>query len=130
MIGLRGRTAFEQQRVRRKARQANITSLGHAAAAIRLAARRSIRKRKGRSARGTPPHTRTRRLRVSIVYAVDKARRMALIGPSHRIVGIAGAEHEHGGRWRRERFPQRSFMLPALVRTSPRLPKHWAASVR
>lgn len=130
MVGMRAKTKFDQQKVRRKVRQGNITSLGHAAATIRLTAKGSIRKRKGKAPEGSPPHTHKKRLKASILYAIDKAREMALIGPSHRIVGIAGAEHEHGGKWRDESFPQRSFMVPALKKTSPRLPKHWAGSVR
>lgn len=129
MIGVKARTKFDREKLRRKARQGNIKSLGHAAATIRLTARRSIRKRKGPSAKGTPPHTRTKRLPSSILYYVDKTRQMALIGPSQRIVGIAGAEHEHGGKWRKERFPKRPFMFPALQTTAPRLPRHWAGSV-
>jgi len=129
MIGIKARSRFDREKVRRKAKQGNIRTLGHAAAVIRLTAKRSIRKRKGPSPKGTPPHTRTKRLPSSILYSVDKTRDMALIGPSRRIVGIAGAEHEHGGKWRRERFPRRPFMFPALEKTAPRLPKHWAGSI-
>jgi len=129
MIGMQARTKFDSQKVRRKAKQGSIKSLGHAAATIRLTAKRSIRKRKGPSPKGTPPHTRTKRLPSSILYCVDKTREMAVIGPSRRIVGIAGAEHEHGGRWRQEQFPRRPFMFPALEKTAPRLPRHWAGSV-
>jgi len=129
MIGMGVRSRLDQKRVHRKARQGSIKSLGHAAAVIRLTAKRSIRKRKGPAPRGSPPHTRTKRLPSSILYVVDKTRGMALVGPSRRIVGIAGAEHEHGGRWRRERFPRRPFMFPALEKTAPRLPKHWAGSI-
>lgn len=129
MIGMGARTRFHHQKLRRKAKEGNVRSLGHAAAAIRLTARRSIRKRKGPAPEGSPPHTHTKRLPSSILYLVDKIRQAALIGPSHRIVGIAGAEHEHGGKWREERFSRRSFMFPALQKTAPRLPRHWAGSV-
>jgi len=126
---MKARTKFDHQKLRRNAKQGNIRSLGHAAAAIRVTAKRSIRKRKGPAPQGSPPHTHTRRLPSAILYRVDKTRQAALIGPSARIVGVAGAEHEHGGRWRKERFPRRPFMFPALAKTAPRLPTHWAGSV-
>ncbi len=130
MIGFKFRCSFERQKVHHKVKQGNIRSLGHAAATIRLVAKRSIRKRKKPAPRGSPPHTHTRRLPRSILYAVDKTRQMAAIGTSRRMIGLAGAEHEHGGRWRKESFPKRSFMFPALQKTAPRLPRRWAGSVR
>jgi len=130
MIGFKARTKFNAQELRGKTKQGCVRSLGHAAAVIRLTAKRSIRKRKRASSPGRPPHTHTKRLPSAILYRVDKTRQVALIGPSARIVGIAGAEHERGGRRRKERFPRRPFMFPALEKTAPRLPKHWAGSVR
>ncbi|HID74469.1 MAG TPA: hypothetical protein EYP56_00555 [Planctomycetaceae bacterium] len=129
MIGIKARSRFDGRRLRKKAKQGHIKGLGHAAAVIRLTAKRSIRKRKGPSPKGSPPHTETKRLLSSILYAVDKTHERAVIGPSRRIIGIAGAEHEHGGKWRRERFPKRAFMFPALEKTLPRLPRHWAGAI-
>jgi len=60
---------------------------------------------------------------------VDKTREMALVGPSYRIVGIAGAEHEHGEKFRDQRLPRRPFMFSALQKTAPRLPPHWGRSI-
>lgn len=130
MIGLRVRTKSEVRRVKRKAQQRTFTSLGHAGAAIRLTARRSIRRRKTASAPGQPPHTRRGQLRRSIAYAVEKARQRVLVGPDAAFVGPSGAAHEFGGRIRRERFPKRPFMGPSLEKMRPRLPKLWANSIR
>lgn len=130
MIGYRVRTRSDVAKVIRKARRNNPTSLGHAAALIRLSARHSIRTSKKPAARGQPPHTRGRkRLRNAVLYFVDKRRETALIGPSHRIAGISGGEHEHGLDWRKP-MDERPFMGPALKKESPKLPKQWEGFVR
>ena len=53
-----------------------------------------------------------------------------VIGPDVESFGTAGKAHEHGGRYRHERYPKRPFMGPALEKIKPRLPKLWAGSVR
>jgi phage gpG-like protein len=116
--------------VRRRAKAGAITGLGHAAAAIRLTARRSIRKRATPSQEGQPPHTKAGQLRGAIVYAVEKQHARAVIGPSYERMADAAGAHEHGGRFRGDDFPARPFMGPALENIAPRLPKHWAATVR
>ena len=130
MIGLTARTKDETDTVLRKAQKASIESLGHAAAVIRLTARRSIRQRPGPSPAGKPPHTHTKRLPKSILYAVDKQIGEAVIGPDVAVVGTAGEPHEKGGFYKGERFEPRPFMVPALMKTKDRLPRHWADSVR
>jgi hypothetical protein len=121
---------FSFQRVLRKASQAHIQNLGHAGAAIRLAARRSIRSRKGPSPAGQPPNTHTRRLPRAILYAVESERGIVVIGPSVELAGTVGRAHEHGGRYKREVYAPRPFMGPALAAVAPRLPRLWAGSVR
>jgi hypothetical protein len=130
MIAMRARTKFDKQKVLVKTREANITSLGHAGAALRLTARRSIRTRKKASAPGTPPHTRRGQLKRAIAYAVDKQRGVVAIGPERDGVGTSGSAHEFGGRYRRERYPKRPYMGPALEKLQDRLPDFWANSVR
>ncbi len=130
MIGARVRTRFDTGKVVRKVKQANVESLGHAGAVIRLTARRSIRKRKGPSAPGTPPHTRQGQLRRAVVYAVEKREERVVIGPEHAVVGPAGMPHEFGGRFRGQKFKRRAFMGPALMKVKDRLPRKWAASIR
>jgi len=130
MIGLKSRTHFDGRKVHEKAKQANITNLGHAGAAIRLVARRSIRKRKGSASAGSPPNTHTRRLPRAILYAVDRSRSVVVIGPAKHLAGTSGKPHEHGGYYKGERYDRRSFMGPALVKLKDRLPKLWANSVK
>ena len=130
MIGIKARTRFDSGKLRRRVKRANIESLGHAGAAIRLTARRSIRRRKGPSAPGTPPHTRRGQLKRAIVYAVERQAERVVIGPEYAKLGPAGMAHEFGGLFRGQRYRKRSFMGPALMKTRDRLPRKWAGSVR
>ena len=130
MIGMKAKTRMDTGKVVRKVKQANIENLGHAGATIRIIARRSIRKRKGPSSPGTPPHTRRGQLRRAIVYAVEKQEQRVVIGPEFAGVGPVGMAHEFGGRFRGQRYSRRPFMGPALMKVKDRLPRKWAASVR
>jgi hypothetical protein len=130
MIAVKITTKNSIDKVKSKAQQGNFKSLGHAAAAIRLVARRSIRKRQTAAMPGTPPNTRRGQLKRSIMYALDKQRGVALIGPDFDVVGASGKAHEFGGRFRRERYPKRPFMGPALEKVKDRLPPMWAGSIR
>jgi len=120
--------SFDQ--VKRKAQQGNFESLSHAAASIRLIARRSIRRRQTAAMPGNPPHTRQGQLKRSIMYAIDKQRGVALIGPSFDFIGAAGKAHELGGKFRRERYPKRPFMGPALDKVKDRLPSLWTSRMQ
>ncbi len=130
MIAYRVRTRSDIAKVERKARRENPKSLAHGAAMVRLIARRSIRPSPRPAPRGRPPHTRKgKRLRRAILYAVDKIRELALIGPSFRIAGISAAEHEHGADWRKP-MDERPFMRPALEKAAPKLPQQWEGFLR
>lgn len=130
MIGMRSKTRWRGDRVRRAAQRGNFKSLRHAASALRLTAKRSIRRRKKASAPGQPPHTSRGALRKAILYDVARGRDAALIGPVYSMVGAVGAAHEFGGEYRGDDYPPRPFMGPALEEIEPRLPQFWAGSVR
>lgn len=130
MVSGKAKTNFDGRKVQKAAKAGNIQSLGHAAAAVRLTARRSIKKGKRSSAPGTPPHTQTKRLPAAIKYAVDNRRGSALIGPDAAVVGDSGKAHEFGGLFRGEQYPRRPFMGPALEKIRPRLSDFWAGSVK
>ena len=130
MIGMKIRTEDRMERVKKKAKDASFKNLGHAAASIRLTARRSIRKRATESPPGTPPHTRKGQLKRAISYAVEKREERAVIGPEHAVVGPSAMAHEFGGRFRGDRYDKRPFMGPALMKIKDRLPRKWAGSVR
>jgi hypothetical protein len=130
MIGATVIIRFDSKKIRNRAKAGNIQSLGHAAAAIRLTARRSIQKSPNASTPGTPPHTRRGQLKNAILYAVEKDKETAVIGPDVSKVGKSGMAHEFGGRYRKENYPKRSFMGPALEKIRPRLSRMWQASVK
>jgi hypothetical protein len=130
MIGANVRSFFDAKGVQRKAQDGSIRALGHAAGAIRLTARRSIKRSPTYSDPGTPPHTRRGLLREGILYAVEKDAARAVIGPAYEMVGTSGSAHEFGGKYRKETFPKRAFMGPALEAIRPRLPSFWSASVK
>lgn len=130
MFSMRANVKLDFQKVTRAVHSGNVRSLGHAAAAIRLTARRSIRSRKKPSLPGSPPSTQTRRLPRSILYAVDPNAESAVIGPAHSLIGEAGSAHELGGAFRQEHYRKRPFMRPALLKLSGRLPSHWSNSIK
>lgn len=129
MIGATGRSHFRKKFIRKRAQTASIKSLSHAAAALRLVARRSIKRSQNPSQPNTPPHTRRGQLKRAILYAVDKRKQHAVIGPDVSKVGQSAMAHEYGGKYRKQRFPRRPFMGPALLKIAPRLPRHWSKSI-
>jgi hypothetical protein len=130
MVKAKAKTKFDGKKVMNVAKRASITNLGHAGAAIRLTARHSIRKAKGPSTPGTPPHTRKGRIRNAIKYAVTSGKQSVVIGPDYAVAADSGAAHEFGGRYRRENYDRRPFMGPALEKVKDRLPPMWAGSVK
>jgi phage gpG-like protein len=130
MLSIKSDFKFDRRKIERAMRDNSIRSLGHGGAAIRLAARRSIRRSKKSSRVGTPPHTRFGQLKRSLRYSVEKARQSVLIGPTYSVVGRSAAAHEFGGRYHKQIYPKRPLMGPALNKIAPRLPKLWAGSIR
>ncbi|MCC7085614.1 MAG: hypothetical protein IT427_11485 [Pirellulales bacterium] len=130
MIGTSVRVRDESKRVLVKAKQGTLKSLGHAGATIRLTARRSIRRSKTAAPAGQPPRTRRGQLRGAIVYAVEVREQRVVIGPEVSKVGKSGSAHERGGRYKRQHYPKRPFMGPALEKIQDRLPALWAGSVK
>ena len=130
MVGAKVKTKLDAKKIRSAARKGNITSLGHAGAAIRLTGRRSIRKSPSASAPGSPPNTRRGRIRNAIKYAVLPDKQSVVIGPDVEIAGTSAKAHEFGGRYKREQYEKRPFMGPALEKTKTRLPAMWAGSIR
>ena len=138
MVGAKAKIKFDAKKIAKAAKRANITNVGHAAGAIRLAAMHSIRKSPKKSRAGTPPNTRKGRLRSAIKYAVSKSPQGgvggtgggAVIGPDVARVGTSGQAHEFGGRYKKQNYLKRQFMGPALDRVRPRMPKFWSGSIK
>ena len=114
--------------LKRKADQAAFRNFNHAAASIAKDAKASIQTADGPSAPGTPPHTqRGAFLRRAIRYAADKTG--AVIGPMASVVGESAQPMEFGGRYKRQDYPPRPFMFPALERALPRFAGDWEGSI-
>lgn len=129
-VKLKPREGLDARRIKRATDRATFKNLGHAGAAIRMAARRSIRNSPKKSIAGKPPHTRKGRLRNAIKYAVSKSPASVVIGPDVEVAGTSGKAHEFGGRYRQETYDKRPFMGPALEKVKDRLPAFWAGSVK
>ena len=123
MIRARIHTQFDKAKLEKKVNQATFRSLGHAGAAIRLTARRSIRRRKKPSLPGQPPHTQTGHLKRVIRYDVQKERQQVQIGPANEYSRTIWNLHEFGGvPKRRKARRSRRFKVgefgPARVKTA------------
>jgi len=130
MCGMGFGAWFDIGKILRRKRRATIRTIQWFAGAVRKAAVRSLKRRKGPSPKGSPPHSKTRRLPKAIRYHVDRVAETAIVGPTFEGVGLAGAAHEFGDTFRGDRFPPRPYMTPALEETLPRIPRLWTGSIR
>jgi hypothetical protein len=128
MIGFGFRFVDETQAVVKAVDKGAYRSLSHAAASIRKSAIESIVTSKGPSPAGQPPHTLRGLLRRAIVFFADKEG--AVIGPTLSRFGTAAQAHEFGGRYKKQVYPKRPFMGPALERNLARFAKAWGGEVR
>ena len=121
---------LDRQKVVKASERASKRNLGRASAAIRLTAKRSIRRRDKPSRVGSPPNTRRGDLKKAILFKVENPYN-AVIGPDVSVVGESGAAHERGGKYKGHTFDRRPFMQPALDKMieSGRVPKFWRATI-
>ena len=103
--------------------------LKRAGAYVRTVARRRILTSPKPSQPGQPPHSRRGLLKRAILFASD-GERSVLVGPGFNFVGESASAHEFGGKYRRERYPKRPLMGPALTESAPRLAKLWRDAVK
>lgn len=129
-VRLKPREGIDRRRIKRAVDRSTFRNLGHAGGAIRLTARRSIRRGKKPSPPGSAPRTRRGQLKRAVVYAVRKDKQSVVVGPTHEIVGPSAMAHEFGGKFRGEQYDRRPLMGPALEKNLDRLPKLWAGSVK
>jgi hypothetical protein len=148
---MRSKAVLETRKLKRKEERMNFESLGQAGAFIRSDAKQSIKRRGGRkrkrkrsgqrgmiraatnksaSRAGSAPHTRKGLLKRAILFAIERRRGSVVIGPSAMVADDVGAAHEHGGRFRKRRYPRRPFMLPALMKNMEKIPRAWRARYR
>lgn len=121
------RTFFDRPGIVRRMSRARRRALSKAGAYVRTRARTSIRRKRGRSAPGRPPHGHTGLLRGGIYFAYDELRDNVIVGAAKLRSGSAAQALEHGGpstaiTWRRGRrqrrriyVRRRPFMAPALA---------------
>lgn len=107
MINAKARTKTHFQKVRRKAEQGTVKSLGHAAALTRKVARSKIRRSKKPAKPGRPFRTRRGQAKRAILYDVDKGKTVAVIGPSAHLISDIASKHEHGGTEQPKKKKQR-----------------------
>ncbi len=139
---------FDRQKVIDATDRASRRVLSRFGAFVRQRARTSIRKRKGTSAPGNPPHSHTGLLRRFIFFGYDPRprKRSVVIGPTALSTSGANGEApsllEYGGtarirdprnprsgRRRTARYRGRPYMGPALEAEQPKLPPIWRDSV-
>jgi phage gpG-like protein len=121
----------KSRKVQRAADKAAFRNFGHAAASIRKDAAASIKRAKGPSSRGQPPHTRRGRGRGALKRSIrfHATKEDAVIGSRFSIVGESGSAHEFGGRYKGDHFDERPFMGPALDRAASRFGSDWAGTI-
>lgn len=130
-ILMKFKTDVAFRKIRYRARMRNPRTLADAGRVIQMKARSLVKsKAKRPSAPGNPPRSRTGRLRKAILYGVEKARQSVVIGPAFHMVHRVGMAHEHGVKFRGDKFRKRPFMGPALKKVRTKLAKHWRGSVR
>ncbi len=133
---------FDRPKVRRAVDAARRKVLSKAGAFIRQTARTSIRKRKGSSKPGNPPHSHVGLLRRFILFGYDRQSDTVVVGPVGFRDSTAPRVLERGGTTtvtrrrrgkrteRRVRIAARPYMNPALEKERPKLPELWRNSVK
>lgn len=139
---------FDRPRVRRAVDRAQRRALSRAGAFVRQRARTSMRRRRGSSLPGAPPHAHEGSLRRLLFFAYDPGADSVVVGPVRlRRPGAAPNVLEFGGRMtvarrrtrrdgkrviesKRVRIEARPYMGPALRKELPNIPRAWANSVR
>lgn len=121
---------FDERRILVAVESGNLVALRRAGAYIRKAARNKVTTSSGASTPGTPPNTRRGLLKNSLLFGVEKRIPSVVIGPAESIIGKAMTAHEYGGKYRRQRYPKRPLMNPALTAAVPKLPKLWENAVK
>jgi len=132
MFGMKSKVIDEHHKVAAAASRATYRNLFHAAASIRKTAIQSIERSPDPSEEGEPPHTRGFRrggLPEAILFEVELRDEQAVIGVDAGKLGRAGEPHEHGTRYKGDKFEARPFMGPALEANLDRFARGWAGSI-
>lgn len=133
---------FTPQAIEQPLQRAAYKNVSHAAASIRKTMQGKIIRAEGPSAPGTPPHTHSRRktkrgrprkpndvLKNAIVFAADRAKNEAVIGPRHSRVGTSASAHEFGLFYKGHDYDERPFAYPSLLENTDRFGASFAGSM-
>lgn len=129
-VSVKCKSKFDAGKVKKAVKRANPTSLKGVGALVRRIAANSVKKSKNSSRPGTPPNTRGGRLKKGILFYVDRNFGSVIIGPSADLVGTSMVAHEFGGRYKKQTYPRRPLMGPALEKVKDKLPQQWRGVVK
>ena len=104
--------------------------LKRAGAYVRRVAQRKVVTSPKPSQPGQPPHSRHGLLKRGLLFGLERDGKSVLVGPGFRFVGESMSAHEFGGKYRRERYPKRPLMGPALKESVPHLARMWDGAVK
>lgn len=126
---------FDRDKVKRQMDATTLKFLRIFGSAVRLRSRHSIRKRRGVSRPGRPPHSHVGLLRTGIFFAYDGVRKTVVIGPALLRPGSQVPRLlEYGGFGRRlgknkkvvkAFWRARPYMNPAFRAELKQMDKHW-----
>ena len=128
MIGATGSAQFDARPIVEATERASYKNIGHALASIRKAAIASVVKSPKASTPGTPIHTKRGFAKRSIGYEL-KDKLGGFAGFDYSKIGPAMSVHEHGGRRKKQSYPKRPTMLPALLSNLDRFAASWRYSI-
>lgn len=130
MFGLRRRLKQRIHKIGEASDQASFRNIRHASFSLSKRAKSSIIRSYRTGPPGKPPSTKAKgkhNLRGAIY--VSATQESGLIGPRFSFVGDSAEVHELGGERYGAKYPERPFMLPALVESVPRFASDWAGSI-
>ena len=121
---------FDEKGLLARISSATASVLRRAGAYVRKVAQRKVHVSPNPAPPGAPPHSRRGALRHGILFGSEKSKNRVLIGPGFRFVGTSMVAHEFGGGYKKERYPKRPLMGPALKESAPHLAQLWSNAVR
>lgn len=125
MITLEAKLQLRLERIAKAAERAKTGNLRSVGYLISTIAKQKIKRGRGASPAGSPPHTRRGVLRRAIRYGVTSDKNSVVIGPAYSLAGTGGQPHEHGGRYMGAMFERRPTMGPSLEEAVPLIGPRW-----
>ena len=127
---MRCEVEFDEDGLVARIARASRDILRRAGAYVRRVAQRKVVMSPKPSAPGQPPHSRRGLLKRAILFGLGNGDKSVLVGPGFNFVGESASAHEFGGKYRKERYPKRPLMGPALKESAPHIAKMWDNAVK